>query len=330
MSNVPLDAGAIVDGRFRVESVLGEGGHATVYRAKHVWLGRPTALKVAREPSERFRRTVLIEAETLARLSHPNIVRIYDAGVLAEGTAFASAELIVGATLRQLIARTTCAVRDVLRTLAAITSALETLHAEGVIHRDIKPDNIMVPDGKTQPSFTAATLIDFGLVGHLGTRGRRQERRTLAGRVSGTTSYMAPEQLCGRQQSIATDVYGIGAVLFEALVGYPPMVEHGTIVRYDLDVGGKQMALSLVPERLANEVAVPTVVSTLGGAIVDLLKTALRHDAAERFQTATELKRALENAIEAVGPTELLPWRRPGTAEGPFNGGKEASARSAR
>ena len=202
-------------GRYRLGARLGAGGFGTVYAARDERLGRPVAVKVipADGPApERAQR----EARAVARLDHDAIVALFDAGE-EDGCRYLVSELVEGRTLAQLEAAGELSDRDVLRIGLALADALAHAHERGVIHRDVKPQNVIVPDAPSSRR-GAAKLTDFG-VAHLA----GEEALTLTGDVVGTLAYMAPEQAAGRAVDERADLYSLGLVLYEALAGANPV-----------------------------------------------------------------------------------------------------------
>ena len=202
-------------GRYRLGARLGAGGFGTVHAARDERLGRPVAVKLipADGPApERAQR----EARAVARLDHDAIVALFDAGE-ENGCRYLVSELVEGRTLAQLEAAGELSDRDVLRIGLALTDALAHAHERGVIHRDVKPQNVIVPDAPSSRR-SAAKLTDFG-VAHLA----GEEALTLTGDVVGTLAYMAPEQAAGRPVDERADLYSLGLVLYEALAGTNPV-----------------------------------------------------------------------------------------------------------
>jgi hypothetical protein len=202
-------------GRYRLGARLGAGGFGTVYAARDERLGRPVAVKVipgdAPAPARAQR-----EARAVARLDHDAIVALFDAGE-QDGSRYLVSELVEGRTLAQLEAAGELSDRDVLRIGLALADALDHAHERGVIHRDVKPQNVIVPDAASSRR-GAAKLTDFGVAHLVG-----EEALTLTGDVVGTLAYMAPEQAAGRAADERADLYALALVLYEALAGSNPV-----------------------------------------------------------------------------------------------------------
>src|SRR5213592_4362179 len=203
-------------GDYELLEEIGRGGQGVVYRARQKSLNRTVALKViglgqwaTQAHLKRFRR----EAESAANLDHPCIVPIYDVGE-REGSCYFSMKFIDGGQLDEVAKRTPISIRNAAELIAKLARAVHYAHEHGILHRDIKPGNILV-DAKGEPHLT-----DFGLARLLETKSTVTHTMD----VLGTPSYMAPEQASGRNEQLtsATDVYGLGAVFYQLLTGHPP------------------------------------------------------------------------------------------------------------
>lgn len=214
-------------GRYEIKALLGQGGMGAVYRAADTSLGRDVALKVldplvAGDP-ERVHR-FLQEARAASALNHPNIIAIHEAGD-SDGTRFIATELVEGRTLRELIQEGPLPVTDALAIASQAASALAAAHAAGIVHRDVKPENIMVrPDGYVKVlDFGLAKLSDPSASGANPSLDAAQTMlQTTAGVIMGTVAYMSPEQARALRVDVRTDCYSLGAVLFEMLTGRQP------------------------------------------------------------------------------------------------------------
>ena len=200
-------------GGYRIIEPLGRGGTSVVYRAEHVRLGRPAALKLLApglgeaDFSDRFLR----ESRLAASLDHPSIVPVYDAGE-EEGLLYIAMACVEGSDLKTLIATEgRLPTRRALRIVGQIAAALDAAHAKGLVHRDVKPANILV--GADERAF----LSDFGVVKEVASNGS-----TRTGAFIGTIDYCAPEQIEGKEVDARTDVYALACVLYECLAGTPP------------------------------------------------------------------------------------------------------------
>ena len=203
---------------YLIESRLGEGGMGAVYLAKDLALGRPAALKVVTNGLDAdLRDRFLREAEASARLQHPAIATFYESSE-AEGQAFIAMEYVRGRTLRDLLAPGPLPVATAIALTSALLEALNHAHAAGILHRDIKPENIIVtPDG-------APKLLDFGLAKGLTDPAGKSDatiQNLTGGRILGTVGYMSPEQLRGENLDPASDLFAVGAVLYEMASGRP-------------------------------------------------------------------------------------------------------------
>jgi WD40 repeat protein len=218
--SAPATVQASVPG-YDIERELGRGGMGVVYQARHQALGRSVALKMilsgghaSVEERKRFR----TEAETIARLQHPHIVQVYEIGE-HEGRPFLALEFCGGGNLDQHLRGTPLPPGEAAPLVEVLARAVQAAHDKGIVHRDLKPANVLltVPDSATQRP--VPKIVDFGLAKKLG-----ETSQTSTGAVLGTPSYMAPEQASGDSRSIgpATDIYALGAILYECLTGRPP------------------------------------------------------------------------------------------------------------
>jgi serine/threonine-protein kinase len=225
-SGIPL----VLNDRFRFERLLGRGGMGSVYRARDLTQNREVAIKVIRADlirdaaaHERLRR----EAQTLARLHHPSIVTIYEYGTLADRSPFLVMELVKGHDLRhELVREGRLEPARVCRILSAICGAMAAAHGDGVLHCDLKPENVLLPDDGVE-----AKVLDFGVARAIGAGTGARSRPGPDGRagpatvdepIIGTPAYMAPEQLRGDPPDARTDVFSLGVIAYEMLVGDLP------------------------------------------------------------------------------------------------------------
>ena len=287
----PRSDAPVVLGRYRLRRRLGSGGFATVWLARDERLDREVAIKILpreRIAGGRFER----EARAAARLAHPGIVTLYEAAVDDEG-AYLVSELVHGAPLNELLTDGRLSDRDIVRIGIALCDALSHAHAQGVIHRDVKPPNVLIPERPTTPA-QLARLTDFGVARILGSPPGDSLTRT--GDVIGTAAYMAPEQAQGLPAGAAADLFSLALVLYEALSGTNPLRAAASARRHT------RAGVYLPPLRRQRR----DLPRQLGSA-VDL---ALRPRASERG-TLGELRSALVAADPRVAD-------EPGVVEGPW------------
>ncbi len=299
----------LVDGKYRVRSIVARGGFGVVYRAQHISLDSWVALKVLK-PGERARRQVdqfLMEAKTLARLRHAHIVSVFDAGLIFDEQSDAhlpwiALEWIAGRTLREAIAdraatRVPFDVQSIQQVVCPVVEALSAAHAAGIAHRDIKPSNIMLAE--TERELGDPRVLDFGIAklmagdeapgsGQTATRG---------GRSPFSLAYAAPEQLSGARTGPWTDVHAVGLLLTELLTGRAPYPQTDATETY----------------RAAFDAVRPTPGSfgIDAGPLEAVIERCLRLVPDERYADAAELHAALQTALGAqpkiVRPTPRSP-----------------------
>ena len=283
-----LEIGDVLENRYRIDRPIARGGMSTVYRCVDMRLGRAVAAKVMDERYsddpvfiKRFSR----EARAMARLQHPNLVAIHDFSADGE-PIYLIMELIDGGTLRELLAEGgPFPVQAATSTLRNVLRGLEEVHSTGLIHRDIKPDNVLIT------SHHRVKVGDFGLV-------RATNAEATTNMIVGTVSYLAPEQVTGEEITPASDVYSAGIVLFELLTGTVPFsgdtpMAHAT-ARLNSDVPAPSSRISGVPK------------------LVDaLVATATARDPRERFSDAGEFLEALDDVCRELDlPDVTIPVPR--------------------
>jgi hypothetical protein len=275
--------GALILNRFRIEQRLGAGGFGTVYRAWDERLERPVAVKVLEVAGDVGRR-VLREAQAAARLNHPGIVTLYEFG--EDGRhAYLVSELVAGATLRELSLAGELSDRDVAELGADLCEALDHAHARDVVHRDIKPQNVLVCEREAR-----AKLMDFGVARVLGAA-----RLTRTGDVAGTIAYMAPEQAEGEAAGPAADVYALGLTLYECWSGENPQAR-ATPAATARAIGTRFRSLARRRRDLPR-------------ALTETLDACLDPDPGSR-PSLQELGETLEESIEELGESRLAPAAR--------------------
>jgi Protein kinase domain/Family of unknown function (DUF6636) len=272
---------------YRIESLRGRGGMSVVYRAENPRLGNIVALKLLAAEladDETFRERFVRESRAAASIADPHVIPIYDAGD-AGGVLYIAMRYVEGPDLKALARdRDALPPERVLWLGAQVASALDAAHARGLVHRDVKPANILVETGTD--GHDHAYLADFGLTKHLASH----TGITGSGQFLGTIDYMAPEQIEGRNVDARADVYALGCVLFECLAGSPPFRKESDAAVLWAHMREEPPALSAVRPDLPR-------------AADAVFARALAKDPDERYQTGGELVRELRRALGEAAPT---------------------------
>jgi serine/threonine protein kinase len=290
-----MEAGTL-SGRYDLGDRLGSGGMSNVYRATDLILERTVAVKILAEhlsDDERFVARFRREALAVAKLIHPNIVQVYDTGI-DEGRHYIVMEYVEGRSGAQILQRQGPFEPEIAAEAGIQACAgLDYAHRRGIIHRDVKPGNLMVVGGPVGGGPMTVKLTDFGIA-----RAIEQTRITQVGSVVGTAAYLAPEQVRGEEATPATDVYALGVVLYQFLTGRLPY-EGSSLA----ELAVRQQNERPLPPSTYNE----EVPETLGGAVL----RALEGDPARRYASADELAGGLQLGLQ--GEDVTLPFEE-GTA----------------
>ena len=305
-------------GNYKLEKILGRGGMGTVYAGEHVYIKKPVAVKVLHPQFARYPDAVnrfLREARAASSINHPNIVDVTDFGVLADGLVYFVMEFLEGKSLEDLIEKEGAVeLHRALNIVNQITYALEAAHALGVIHRDLKPDNIMLLERpgrrdivrmvtgnagghwitERERSYDFVKVLDFGIAkilapDELGTD-------TLQGAVFGTPEYMSPEAARGDDVDIRTDVYSLGIILFDMICGRPP---------YEADAGSEVLAKQINAPIPSPRAVAPQREITEGAERV--IMRAMAKDPARRYQTMAEMRTDLSQGYGTVSFRRHVP-----------------------
>lgn len=282
----------VLSGRYRVDELIGRGGMASVYRGYDLTLGRAVAIKLLRRDladDATFRTRFRLEAQAASRMAHPTIVRVYDAGedseVDASGTThvvpYIVMELVHGELLKDIIAHGPVPLDEALRYTDGILEALEYSHRAGVVHRDIKPGNVMVNDAGQ------IKVMDFGIA-----RAVSDSSTTVAETTSiiGTAAYFSPEQAKGEAVDARADLYSTGVVLYELLTGQQPF-------RGETPVAVAYQHVSEQPDTPSE------LLDSLPRALDLVALRALAKDPFQRYQSAAEFRAALDAARDGREPS---------------------------
>jgi predicted Ser/Thr protein kinase len=291
-----MDVPHIIAGRFRIECEIGRGGMGTVYRATHLGLERPVAVKIIKQEfaadqdvADRFMR----EARTMAKLRHQHAAMIFDAGNLPDGRHFIVMEFVEGQTLSDTLLREgRFAPERAVRIAADICAVLSEAHQLGIIHRDLKPSNIMLNE-------RGVCVLDFGVAKVLATSAdaTATHATTGSGMIVGTPRYMSPEQCLGHGVGARSDLYSLGVLLYEMLAGRPPFVD-------------ALPSAVLVKQATAAPPPLPQLRTDVPHSLAVAIHTLLAKRPEHRPQTAEAARRLLEKSIvrQSQAVTEEQPF----------------------
>jgi len=283
----------VLSGRYRVDELIGRGGMATVYRGHDLTLGRAVAIKILKRElaaDSAFRTRFRLEAQAASRMSHPAIVRVYDAGedvdTDPDGTQhplpYIVMELVQGKLLKDIIAAAPVSVSEAVRYVDGILEALEYSHRAGVVHRDIKPGNVMVT-GQGQ-----VKVMDFGIARAVSDSSSTVAETTA---IIGTASYFSPEQAKGEPVDARADIYSAGVVLYELLAGRPPF-------RGDTPVAVAYQHVSEAP------VPPSELIGSVPRSLDAVVLRALAKDPFQRFADAASFRESLDATIGGKPPSK--------------------------
>jgi tetratricopeptide (TPR) repeat protein len=283
--------GAVVGDRYRIVSRIGVGGMGAVYRAEHTMMGRDLAIKVLLSElggREEFARRFEREAESASRLTHPNIITVTDFGRAPNGSLFLAMEFLAGESLTSLINQGAMPRARALGIVRQILRGLDHAHTAGVVHRDLKPDNIMLVERDGQRD--VVKILDFGIA-KVTEPASGQEALTQAGVIFGTPEYLSPEQALGEGVDARADLYAAGVILYEMLVGRRPFES-------DDKVKIISMHLSHTPPRMRETNPLVEVPPPLEQVVLQ----AMEKHRENRFASATAFLQALDDSELAVDP----------------------------
>lgn len=266
-------------GTYRLISPLGAGGMGEVWRAQDTRLQREVAIKILAEAianDPEWKARFLREARTIAQLNHPNIATIY--AIEQEGDkVFIAMELVEGESLGSILSRGSMEVRDVVRIIRQVADALEDAHFKGIVHRDIKPDNVIVTRAKR-----VAKVLDFGIAKQVGgPPSTNTPALTQGGMIVGTPYYMSPEQALGKPLDQRSDLFSLGVMLYEMLAGHRPFT-------------GETMTEAMMHIIMTEPPLIGTVVPSVPRGLREIVALCLQKAPKNRFSSAGELIAALD------------------------------------
>jgi serine/threonine-protein kinase len=295
-SSMPSLEGELLSGRYRIEAELGTGGMGAVYRAEHTLMRKRVAVKILHpemtrlpEVVERFER----EAMAAAHIEHPNVAAATDFGKLENGSFFLVLEYVEGDSLRDVLQDGPMDPRRVIHVAKQVVAALVRAHSLGIVHRDLKPENVMLVHRDGDPDFVK--VLDFGIakvpVGQISKEaGKQHKTLTKVGMVYGTPEYMAPEQALGQDVDARADLYALGVILYEMLVGRRPFEADNPVALLGMQVTQPPPPFRQVAPLLQIPMEIETVVMEL-----------LEKEAARRPTDAKQVRDAFEYLEQTFG-----------------------------
>lgn len=286
-------AGDIIADRYRVIERIGEGAMGTVYRAEHVQIGKAVAVKLLHHEVEQNAESVARfhrEAEAASRLNHPNTVHVFDFGRTDSGSLYLVMEYVEGRDLGKILGgEGAMPFGRVAYLCAQVAGSVADAHAAGVIHRDLKPENIVVADGRDGEH---PKVLDFGLAKLF--EGTIEAQVTSSGTIVGTPYYMSPEQIQAQEVDGRSDVYAIGAIMYECVVGKPPFEAANPV-----GVLSRHLSEVPAPPSTRSPLSVPAEAD-------EIILRCLAKDPDRRYQSAEDLRQTLIGYLTSVGTSD---WR---------------------
>src|SRR6266540_584806 len=280
-------------GNYRVTSLIGEGGMGVVYLAEHATIGRRAAVKVLRPgltESPELARRFFNEARAANAIRHPGIVEVFDSGTLPSGVSYIVMELLEGESLAARLRRGPLPAAEARNLAAQTASALAAAHAAGIVHRDLKPDNLFLTPDDRDASAELVKVLDFGIAKLGMDASSTGSVRTRTGSVMGTPAYMSPEQCRGTKElDRRTDIYALGAILYEMLCGQTPFVSAGF---------GEMIHMHISVPPTSPRVFAPSVPEDLERIIM----RCLAKEPDDRLQTMGEVQAALLGRAQVAAP----------------------------
>src|SRR4051794_1293163 len=282
-------------GPYRLLERIGQGGMGEVWKAEDTNLLRIVAVKLLKEEmagDAEWKARFLREARTAARLSHPNIATIFAVDE-AEKRMYIAMEYVEGDSLKKLIAAKVLTMPDVVRILKRCADALAEAHAHGIIHRDVKPENVVVTK-------RGVKMLDFGIAKLIDAPPEDAGKLTSDGTVIGTPEYMSPEQALGRTIDHRSDIFSLGVVLFEALSGRHPFA-------------GKSVTETLINIVTREAPDLTSLLPNVSNSVVEIVRKATRKNPDERYEIAKQMSSAL-NKVYPANSSAMFPAVRPPSA----------------
>lgn len=294
-TGAPLETNSIIQDRYQVLSLLGRGGMGSVYHVRHVILQTDYALKVLdTHASESSARRFEIEARAANRLDHPNLIKVHDSGLTADGQPFLVMEYVPGMTLADhLKMKGRLSLAQTLNIFIQVGFALAYAHENGLIHRDLKPSNIMLIENTAGSLCSSVKLVDLGIAKWSAEEELNQQTLTRTGEIFGSPLYMSPEQCMGIAVDRRSDLYSLGCVIYEALTGAPPLMGENALSTMMKHQSEKPLSLKEASMGIEFPTSIEEVVAKL-----------LEKDPDKRYSNAQLLTATLVNIQQTLHETD--------------------------
>jgi serine/threonine protein kinase len=276
--------GKVVDGRYRIERIVGRGGMGTVYACRHVVVGKPFAMKVLRpgiERSEEILQRFIREAQAANAVQSRHICEMTDFGQLANGAFYVVMELLEGMSLTRALRESRLNRKNLKHIFIQIAETLNRAHKASIIHRDLKPDNVVLVTDEGDPNFVK--LVDFGIAKMVQSKA---SNLTETGVILGTPYYMSPEQARGDELDHRSDIYALGVMMYRAFTGRLPFVA--------------DTAMGVLTRHLTEKPELPSRLTEIDPALERLILRCLEKKAIDRFQTMSDVADALRAVSDEV------------------------------
>jgi serine/threonine protein kinase len=289
--------GTILNGTYEIQDLVGRGGMGCVYKARDILMERTVAIKMLHSHLVQDKASTLRfqqEARAASAINHPNVITAYDFGILETGQPYLIMDFLQGSSLSATIDESNgLEYARAIHIFAQTCDALHVAHTKGVIHRDLKPSNIMIVQNRDDPDFVK--IVDFGIAKLLPHSGKQSQNLTQTGELFGSPLYMSPEQFLGKPLDVRTDIYAMGCVMYEALMGRPPFSGEHVLETMHKHIHEMPMKFSAARP----DIKIPAKLETI-------CARALEKEPDARYQTMAELRDAILLTIEGARDTRTL------------------------
>ena len=289
--------GTILNGTYQIQEVVGRGGMGCVYKARDILMERTVAIKMLHAHLVQDQASIARfqqEARAASAINHPNVITAYDFGISETGQPYLIMDFLQGSSLSATIDESNgLEYSRAIHIFAQSCDALHVAHTKGVIHRDLKPSNIMVVQNRDDPDFVK--IVDFGIAKLLPHSGKQSQNLTQTGELFGSPLYMSPEQFLGKTLDVRTDIYAMGCVIYESLIGRPPFTGEHVLETMHKHINEMPMKFAVARPDLK-----------IPAKLEQICLRALEKEPDARYQTMAELRDAILLTIDGARDTRTL------------------------